>query len=125
MSHTETITVKEVRDAYEQTELTPMKGQMYRDPTFEEETIGSACGIGVLRIAESPRAMRNESPIFQWAKRKYGQEYVEGFIDGFDKRTHNTSCLWWALEEESLTSTKRFRQGLAAGKRCAKAVLND
>jgi len=86
-----TITIKKVRDAYKRTGVELLRCEM------SNQEACSACAFGALYLDAHPQALasfkkkrdtfrgkRFDDLIFNWAERKYGVDFSQGFMDGFD-----------------------------------------
>lgn len=83
---TNRITPEQVKAAYEQTGLKPVQGEYFdRDvPPLCANEPTLACGLGALYRSVFPGGEADGVSVEKWADTKYGCEYRDGFINGFD-----------------------------------------
>lgn len=94
---TRRISVADVLEAYRTTGLKPERGHAH-------VTQKKCCPIGALGLI----AGVHERDRYGWADRKFGNEYVNGFLAGFDETNSSAS------RDEQTESAIGFRDGIAA-----------
>lgn len=103
---------------------------------FEKEDCGeSACPLGTLFLASRKSkgvdfySISDEA--FTWANNKFGEKFVNGFIEGYDSLKIDNSCKYnveQALQEYSIihlskSDKERFTLGYINGRRIAMAKV--
>ena len=104
------ITPEEVRAAYLKTQLAPLTGIWLE--------CGGGCAITALYLAENPilNTINDDiSEITKWADNKYGQNYVQGFLEGFDNEHINNDEDDW-FNTQPADYKLGFQDGVAANK---------
>lgn len=116
------ITPEEVLKDYEETGLEPVKDKLFIGGHHLNDPLIAACGIGV-RIAAMNQFYhgdvidRNSGWVRQ-ANEKYGRDYIDGFIDGYDG-TH------LSLEvRPSIRDSERYWEGREDGEAAQEAVFS-
>ena len=109
------ITTEEIRRAYKETGVQPTKCEWYDYQTK------AACALGVKYIHMKKIVIDEDNPdytlefdVLPWAENKYGEKYVEGFVDGFDgKKTPP----YYHKSELSKREKEQMLHGFADGHR--------
>lgn len=114
------ITVDEVRKAYIKTNTVPVKGIWLCSTLNKCKSMG-VCALTVQYMVQNNITCEpNSDDVEEWAVKKYGKFYKNGFITGFDNGNV-------AIELEH-TQRNRERQnvltGYREGKRIAKYIFN-
>lgn len=106
--------VAEVVEAYRVTGMVPARGQ-FATESFCRFTNGwdCGCGMGVLCAAENPSGPESVGGICNWCEEKFGTDYTQGFIEGFD----GEQATLFGVDDEA-----EFLQGYADGRASAAAV---
>lgn len=106
------VNAKDVRLAYEATDTRPITGRMYlarRDDNGLETHC--ACAMGVLFRAETGFYCSAGHDAYEWARDKYGADYRDGFVLGFDAEPHYKHMLAPERSRASDAETVQERHG--------------
>jgi hypothetical protein len=98
------ISVKEAVEAFETTGAEPMPSTM----VYRHGSKVHACAIGAAALARRVRDNR----MYDWAEKRYGTGYTDGFMDGFDANQH-------------IRTTGRWNTGYNDGVKCRQAILTN
>lgn len=123
---TKRITPEQVKAAYDNTGIKPRKGTAFGNRKDQSRVGGlCCCGLAVLFFDAHPETLMriemeldtkpacdNVSDVYQWARAEYGEDYMSGFMGGFD-----------CFTAEYEFSSERMRQGHEDG-RAAAALVN-
>lgn len=103
------VSLKEVRQAYKETKTKPCKGTYFKGDGKR------CCALGVLALQ---RGITTAGDVVQWAAKKYGSRYEDGFTCGFD---YGNKAKITKIAPFS-SKYPRFVEGFKDGKRIAKAL---